>query len=101
MGPIWRGGTHGERELLRAAYQNSLALAEERGLRSVAFPSISTGAYRFPIQQAAPIAVQAVADFLRQRAEGGSLGLQLVRFVLFSPEDLRVYRQALLALPEP
>lgn len=104
VGPVWRGGSSGEPGFLRSCYFSSLALAVERGLRTVAFPSISTGAYRFPIERAAPIAVQAVADFIRERAAssqrgGASFPLQQVRFVLFSPGDLQVYRRALETLP--
>ena len=60
-GPIWRGGTAGEAELLASSYRSCMALAAEHGCKSVAFPSISTGVYRFPLELAAPIAVQTVA----------------------------------------
>lgn len=100
VGPIWRGGTRGEAATLRSAYQSSLARAVERGLASIAFPSISTGAYGYPIEQAAPVAIAAVTDFLRQRAASGDLCLREVRFVLFSPGDFEVYRRLLEALPE-
>jgi len=66
VGPVWRGGTRGESELLARCYRNSLALAAERGCRSVAFPSISTGAYRFPIERAAAIALREMRAFLQQ-----------------------------------
>lgn len=93
VGPVWRGGDRGEPELLRAAYQNSLALAAERGLATVAFPSISTGAYGYPIEKAAPVALQAVIDFVKERAARGELmSLREVRFVLFTPGDFQVYR---------
>lgn len=91
VGPIWRGGNAGEPELLAAAYRNSLALAREAGLRSIAFPSISTGAYGFPTDRAAPIALGTVRDFLREHQRP----ITTVRFVLFSADDLAIYRAAL------
>jgi O-acetyl-ADP-ribose deacetylase (regulator of RNase III) len=95
VGPIWRGGRSGEAEVLAACYRSSLALAAGRGLRSIAFPSISTGAYGYPVEEAARVAVSAVGDVLSR--EAGSL--RLVRFVLFSDSDLDAYRRALSALP--
>jgi len=90
VGPVWRDGRHGEEELLVGCYRRALALAEERGLRSVAFPSISTGAYGYPIERAAPVAVRAVRAALEaaQRVE-------LVRFVCFSAADASVYERVL------
>jgi O-acetyl-ADP-ribose deacetylase (regulator of RNase III) len=64
VGPVWRGGRHGEDELLAQCYRNSLRLVRERGIRSVAFPSISTGAYGFPLERAANIALAEVRKFL-------------------------------------
>ncbi len=87
VGPVFRDGRQREPELLASAYQRCLELAVERDLRSIAFPSISTGAYRFPIAAAAPIAVRTVARFCASHAEA----LDLVRFVLFSAGDLAVY----------
>lgn len=92
VGPVY-GGPEDAR-LLAAAYRNSLALAREHGLRRVAFPSISTGAYGYPIAEAAPIAVGTVAEVCR--AHPGTL--DLVRFVLFASRDLEVYAAALAAL---
>jgi len=90
VGPVWRGGAAGEPELLRRCYLHSLRLAAEHGIRSIAFPSISTGAYGYPIEQAAAIAVAAV------RAEAPRApALELVRFVCFSAADLTVYRRLL------
>jgi O-acetyl-ADP-ribose deacetylase (regulator of RNase III) len=89
VGPVWRGGDQGEAELLRKAYLSCLRLAEEMGLRSIAFPSISTGAYGYPVEEAAGVAVRAVSEFL----EGGWEGE--VVFVLFSEYDYRVYADAL------
>ncbi|HHL39142.1 MAG TPA: O-acetyl-ADP-ribose deacetylase [Deltaproteobacteria bacterium] len=90
VGPIYRDGTRGERELLASAYRSSLEKALDEGLKSVAFPSISTGAYGYPIDEAARTALETVVDFVRTHE-----GLELVRFVLFSERDLRVYEAAL------
>lgn len=90
VGPVWSGGRRGEAELLRRCYRNSLALAARQGLRSIAFPSISTGAYRYPIAAAAQIAVDAVREGLDQPTS-----LELVRFVCFSPSDHAVYEALL------
>lgn len=65
-GPIWRGGKWGEEELLASCYRNCLALAKENGVKSIAFPSISTGVYRFPVEEAAQVAVKCIGDFLEQ-----------------------------------
>jgi O-acetyl-ADP-ribose deacetylase (regulator of RNase III) len=93
VGPIWSGGGASEAETLAACYASSLALADEEGLESVAFPSISTGAFGYPIEHAAPIALGAIAAFLR-----AARSVRLVRCVLFSEADLRAYRRALAAL---
>src|SRR5689334_2257174 len=90
VGPVWSGGKRREPELLRDCYINSLELAHAHGIRSIAFPSISTGAYRFPIEQAARIAVETVRQQLAQPTS-----IELVRFVCFSGGDLEVYRKAL------
>jgi O-acetyl-ADP-ribose deacetylase (regulator of RNase III) len=90
VGPVWRGGGGGEDELLRACYKNSLQLAEKNGVRTIAFPSISTGAYGFPIERAAQIAVSAVNQHL-QKTES----MEKVVFVCFSPSDYEVYRKTL------
>lgn len=90
VGPIWRGGARNEASLLGDAYRNSLALAAEEGLQSVAFPSISTGAYGYPKADAARIAMHTVHDFLRENRT-----IREVRFVLFSDDDLRIYASAL------
>lgn len=87
VGPIWRGGDLGEDELLRQAYLNSLSLAAEHGVKSVAFPAISTGAYRFPKERATRIAIGTVLAFVKETP------LDEVRFVLFSDEDLAVYKR--------
>ena len=90
VGPVWSGGRRGEAALLRRCYVNSLQLAAERGLRSIAFPSISTGAYGYPIARAAEIAIATVRDGL-----GKPTSVELVRFVCFSAADLTVYRRLL------
>jgi CubicO group peptidase (beta-lactamase class C family)/O-acetyl-ADP-ribose deacetylase (regulator of RNase III) len=90
VGPVWSGGGRGEPALLRGCYRDSLALADRHEARSIAFPSISTGAYRYPIEQAAKIAVDTVREYLR-----GATRLELVRFVCFSGNDLEVYRKLL------
>ncbi len=90
VGPVWHGGSHGEPELLRSAYRASLELAREHKCRSVALPSLSTGAYRYPIDQAARIALATAWEFL---AEEGPV--ELVRFVLFGAEALATFVAAL------
>lgn len=89
VGPVYRDGHHREPELLASAYRRSLEVASAHGLRSVAFPSISTGAYGYPVRDAARIALRTVADWLREHED-----IELVRFVLFSPGDLAVYQDA-------
>ncbi len=91
VGPVWRGGTEGEDEVLARAYRSSLRLAREHGLRSVAFPSISTGAYGFPKARAASVALRTVVEFLRDNPGA----FDRVRFVLWSEQDLDTYRRAL------
>lgn len=86
VGPVWRGGNQGEPELVAQAYQNSLKLASEKGLKTVAFPSISTGAYGYPIKQAARVAIGAVKTFLEKEDM-----LDEVVFVLFSERAFRAY----------
>jgi O-acetyl-ADP-ribose deacetylase (regulator of RNase III) len=86
VGPIWRDGKHGEPELLAQAYRNSLRLAVSKELMSIAFPSISTGAYGYPIEQASRIALKAVKEFLERENS-----LYEVVFVLFSEFDLQIY----------
>lgn len=90
VGPVYRDGRHGEAQLLASAYRRSLQVAVTGGARSIAFPSISTGAYGYPIAAAAPIALQAVSTEVAACAE-----IDLVRFVLFSEADLDVYQAAL------
>lgn len=89
-GPIWHGGDGNERQLLANSYRNSLRLAEEHGCRSVAFPSISTGVYAFPLELAAPIALTTIRDFLDTAAV-----VETVTMVCYDLQTLAAYRQAL------
>jgi O-acetyl-ADP-ribose deacetylase (regulator of RNase III) len=89
VGPVYRDGRHREPELLASAYRRSLEVASASGLRRIAFPSISTGAYGYPIRDAAGVALRTVGDYLR-----GHPDIELVRFVLFSDTDLAIYREA-------
>jgi O-acetyl-ADP-ribose deacetylase (regulator of RNase III) len=89
VGPFWRGGKHGEAEILASCYRQSLTLAAASGLRTIAFPSISTGAYGYPIEKAAPIALRTVI------LEMKTLDIDEVRFVLFTQSDLETYSKAL------
>ena len=89
-GPIWHGGDGNERQLLANSYRNSLRLAEEHGCRSVAFPSISTGVYAFPLELDAPIALTTIRDFLDTAAV-----VETVTMVCYDPQTLAAYRQAL------
>ena len=91
VGPIYRDGKHREAELLSSAYRKSLELAVSKGIKSIAFPSISTGAYGYPINEAAEIALRAVIEFIKAAAAP----LQIIRFVLFSDKDLKVYEGSL------
>ncbi|MDI3547124.1 MAG: O-acetyl-ADP-ribose deacetylase [Halanaerobiales bacterium] len=89
VGPIWHGGNSNEEEILADAYRNSLTLALKNKIKSVAFPSISTGAYRFPIERAARIALGTIRDFIR-----ANQGLNEVRMVLYSQQDFEIYLSA-------
>jgi len=89
VGPVWRGGRSNEPEVLADCYRNSLALAKSKNLSTIAFPSISTGAFGYPIELASDIALRTVRDFLvREDA------LEQVTFVLFTSEDLNVYERS-------
>ena len=90
VGPVWEGGDRGEAELLRGCYVSALRLSSEHGIRSIAFPAISTGVYGYPFEAAARVAVDAVRD-----AVHGATGLELVRFVCFREPDWDVYLQLL------
>jgi len=90
VGPVYKDGAHDEARMLRSAYRRSLAVALDNGLKSISFPSISTGAYGYPVEEASKIAVSSVIEFVKENK-----GLDLVRFVLFSDRDLEVYSRAL------
>ena len=92
VGPVWRGGGHGEAELLASAYRSSLALAEQAGVRTIAFPAISCGIYGYPVEAAARIAV----DTVRMHIAAGS-GIEKVYFVCFLDDIESAYRAALRA----
>jgi O-acetyl-ADP-ribose deacetylase (regulator of RNase III) len=97
VGPVYRGGGHNEAALLASAYRRSVEVAVAHGLGSLSFPSISTGAYGYPIVAAARIALRSVADALR----GQQAHTLLARFVLFSASDLAAYEAALAELQAP
>jgi len=88
VGPIWRGGAFDEARLLKQAYQNSLKLAVQAGLKSIAFPSISSGAYGYPVERAVEVAIAAAKEFLKNEN-----GLDRITFVLFTKQDFTVYRE--------
>ncbi|MBY0576300.1 MAG: O-acetyl-ADP-ribose deacetylase [Gallionellaceae bacterium] len=94
VGPIWRGGTHGEPELLASCYRNSLRVAADHGARSIAFPCISTGVYGYPAESAARIAVATVSSSLPELDS-----IREVIFCCFSAGDAALYQQLLDAAP--
>jgi O-acetyl-ADP-ribose deacetylase (regulator of RNase III) len=96
VGPVYHGGEQGEADLLASVYRRSLEVAAAQGVRSIAFPSISTGAYGYPVSAAAAIAIRTVVTFLRTHP-----GMDLVRLVLFSAADLAAYEGALAAAAPP
>lgn len=87
VGPIWYGGNHNEEELLANCYYNSMKLAMDQGIRTIAFPSISTGVYSFPVEKAAKIAVKTVYQFLKDYPDY----FDLVEWVLFDSHTASVY----------
>jgi O-acetyl-ADP-ribose deacetylase (regulator of RNase III) len=91
VGPVWRGGNRGEADLLESAYRESLGLAAAKGLASVSFPSISTGAYGYPVAEAAGIAIRTAASFLSEQATS----VREVVFVLFDQATCQAYSSAL------
>jgi len=96
VGPIWHGGNTGEPELLASAYHQSLTLAAKNNLSSISFPSISTGAYGYPVDQASRVAIDAVIAFLSQ----STTSIKEVTFVLFDAQTLGVYASALKEIGE-
>ena len=93
VGPVWRGGDAGEEALLASCYRRSLEIAAEHGLRSIAFPAISTGVYGYPPELAAPLAVTTVAGFLRDEASE-----MVVTFCCFGERSRSLHQQALAGL---
>lgn len=93
VGPVWHGGDHGEAELLASCYRRSLQVAAEHGIRRIAFPSISTGVYHYPVNEAARIAVGTVAEFLEEHPDE----FDVVEWVLFDDNTMQVYEQAIAA----
>jgi O-acetyl-ADP-ribose deacetylase len=94
VGPVWHDGRHGEDSRLASCYRRSLALAVERGLKTIAFPSISTGAYGFPLERAARIAIRECQDFLARHPD-----FEEIRLVCFGAPALAVYQASLAAGP--
>ncbi len=90
VGPVWRGGSAGEAELLASAYRTSLDVAAYEGARTVAFPSISTGIYGYPVDLAAPIALKTVGAWIAEHPDA----LDRVTFVLFSTDTLEAFERA-------
>jgi O-acetyl-ADP-ribose deacetylase (regulator of RNase III) len=93
VGPIYKDGLHNEPGLLKNAYSNCLKLASEKGLKSIAFPSISTGAYGYPLEEAAGIALGTATTYLYEHAD-----IELIRFVMFGQKALDVYQRELTRL---
>lgn len=91
VGPVWHGGDHGEAELLASCYRRSLQVAAEHWIRRIAFPSISTGVYHYPVKEAAKIAVGTVAEFLEEHPDA----FDVVEWVLFDDNTMQVYEQAI------
>jgi O-acetyl-ADP-ribose deacetylase len=96
VGPVWRGGQSGEAELLRSCYRSSMELAAEAGMRTIAFPAISTGIFGYPVGEAARIAASTAQAFA---ATGTSL--QRIIFCCFSPADQQTYEEAVLSATLP
>ena len=90
VGPIWYGGNNDEDKLLASCYYNSMKLAMENGIRTIAFPSISTGVYCFPVERAAKIAVETVHRFLQENPDS----FDLVEWVLFNNQAASAYEEA-------
>lgn len=91
VGPVWRGGEHGEKELLASCYRNSLELAAENGIKRIAFPSVSTGIFHFPVGMAAEIAMNEAKRFVEERDDE----LEVIMWVLFDKKTKLMYDTAL------
>ena len=94
-GPIWRGGDKGEDELLRSCYRSCLKLAVENGIKTISFPSISTGVYRFPVERAAKIAMEEIYRFLKENQS-----IEKVQMVCFDAATLQAYKNAYLQIAD-
>ena len=90
VGPVWRGGSAGEAELLASCHRRAIGLAAELGDRTIAFPAISTGAYGYPVERAAPVALAATHEAMQSHPE-----VELARFVFRDEQTLAVYRRSL------
>ena len=90
VGPVWHGGDHNENGLLASCYRNCFALAEQHGIRTIAFPAISAGVYRFPMDRAARIALRETKNFLERNGS-----IEQVVLVCFSADALRIYQAAM------
>lgn len=90
VGPIWQGGEKDEDKLLASCYRKSLELADKNNIKTISFPSISTGAYRFPVDRAAKIAIKTVIEYLKENTK-----IEKVVFVLFDEKTKRIYEEAL------
>jgi len=95
VGPVWQGGQDGEDEILYTVYTNSLKLGKENGMKSISFPSISTGAFGYPIHLACRVALQAVSDFAKENGNYSE-----VRFILFSEDDFKIYEKEMAGLEQ-
>jgi O-acetyl-ADP-ribose deacetylase (regulator of RNase III) len=93
VGPVWRGGNHGESDLLASCYRQSLELAVQHQVRTISFPAISTGVYGFPIEPAARIALATISEFLRS-----DIQLQKVNLVCFDRHTYNIYKKLLLSI---
>src|SRR5579884_2939222 len=96
VGPVWRGGDRGEPELLASCYRNSLRLAAQNGIKTIAFPAISCGAYGYPIEKAAQVAIKTTCEFLAANED-----IDKVTFVLWEEEACQVYRATLAGRRDP
>ncbi|PIQ89050.1 MAG: O-acetyl-ADP-ribose deacetylase [Candidatus Omnitrophica bacterium CG11_big_fil_rev_8_21_14_0_20_42_13] len=96
VGPVWAGGGHNEEELLASCYRESLSIAKAHKLRVIAFPSISTGAYHFPLSLAAPIALKTALYFIKEN----EAAFDKIIFVLFSEHDFEIYKAVYAKLNE-
>jgi len=90
VGPVWQDGTKNEPELLKNCYLNSLKIAEELGVATIAFPNISTGIYKYPKQKAAEVAIQVAQDYQQKQT-----CIQKIQFVCFDEENFKIYEQLL------